>query len=252
MAELNGKTVLVTGGSRGIGAAIVRVLGAAGADVVLHYGASRGRAESLADELPPGRCHLVEADFEDDAAITAMWRHALAWKGRIDVLVNNAGIFEPASVDADFDIWRHAWQRTLQVNLLSSAHLCRDAVRHFLETGGGIIVNVSSRAAFRGDAPDFMHYAASKGAMVALTRSIARGYGADGILAYGVAPGYVRTEMAEEFTSVHGEEVVTREIPLGDMATPEEVAEVVTFLASGKAPSATGTTIDINGASYVR
>ena len=252
MTDLAGKTVLVTGGSRGIGAAVVEAVAAADADVVLHYGASRDRAEAVAAGIGAGRCHLVEADFEDDSAIETMWHEAVAWKGRIHVLVNNAGIFEPAVVDDDFDTWRHAWQRTLQVNLLSCAHLCRQAIRHFAEHGGGIIINISSRAAFRGDEPDFMHYAASKGGMVALTRSIARGYAAAGILAYGVAPGYVRTEMAEEFTSVHGEEAVIREIPLGDMATPEEVAALTAFLASGKAPSATGTTIDVNGASYVR
>jgi 3-oxoacyl-[acyl-carrier protein] reductase len=252
MGDLDGKTVLVTGGSRGIGAAIVRVLGAAGADVLLHCGENRERAEQVAAELGSERCHVVQADFADETSLAGLWRDAVAWKGRVDVLVNNAGIFEEAPVEADFETWSRAWRRTLDINLVACAHLCRESILHFREKGGGIIVNISSRAAFRGDTPDYMHYAASKGAMVALTRSIARGFGREGILAYGIAPGFVRTEMAEEFTKIHGEEVVTREIPLGDMATPEEVAELTAFLATGKAPSATGTTIDVNGASYVR
>ena len=250
MIDLTAKVVLVTGGSRGIGAAIVRALAGAGAEVILHYGRSRARAEAVAAEI--GGCHLVGADLDDDSAAPALWRDALAWKGRIDVLVNNAGIYVPAGVDADFDAWAEAWSRTLRVNLVATAHLCREAIRHFRGRGGGAIVNVASRAAFRGDAPDYMHYAASKAGIVALTRTIARGFGADNIVAFAVAPGFVRTEMAERFIRDHGEDAVLDEIPLGEMASPGDVANVVAFLASGLARHATGTTIDVNGASYVR
>ena len=176
----------------------------------------------------------------------------LTWKGRIDVLINNAGVYAMGGVDEDFDTWTGVWRRLLQVNLVAAAHLCRQAVLHFRPRGGGIIVNIASRAAFRGDTPDYMQYAASKGGLVSLTRSLARGFAADNILAYVIAPGFVRTDMAADFTQIHGEEAVTREIPLGDMASPEDVAEVVLFVASGRARHATGTTIDINGASYVR
>lgn len=252
MIDLTGKVVLVTGGSRGIGAAIVRTLVGAGGEVVLHYGTSRERALALRDEVGPDRCHAVAADLNDTAAAPAMWHDALAWKGRIDVLVNNAGVYLPAGVDDDFETWAEAWAETLRVNLVSAAHLCREAVRHFRTRGGGTIVNIASRAAFRGDAPDYIHYAASKAGLVALTRTIARGFGPDNILAFAVAPGFVRTEMAEEFFAVHGEAPVVSEIPLGEVAAPEDVANVVAFLASGLARHATGTTIDVNGASYVR
>ncbi len=252
MIDLTGKVILVTGGSRGIGAAIVRALAGAGAEVVLHYGQSRARAEALAEEVGHARCHLVGADLDDGGAVPGLWRDALAWKGRIDVLVNNAGIYAGAGVDADFETWAEVWARTLRINLVAAAHLCREAVRHFRERGGGTIVNIASRAAFRGDAPDYIHYAASKGGMIALTRTIARAFAADGVLAYAVAPGFVRTEMAEEFFAEHGEEGVVSEIPLGDVAPPGDVANVVAFLASDLAPHATGTTIDVNGASYVR
>ena len=252
MKDCSGKVVLVTGGSRGIGAATVRALADAGAEVVLHYGRSRDRAEALADEVGRERCTLVRADLDDEAAMPGLWRDALAWKGRIDVLVNNAGIYVPGAIDDDFETWAEVWSRVLRVNLASAAHLCREAIRHYRGRDGGIIVNIASRAAFRGDAPDYSAYAASKGGMIALTRTIARAWGPDGVLAYAIAPGFVGTEMAEEFFAVHGKEPVVREIPLGDVAPPEDIANVVTFLASGAAPHATGTTIDINGASYVR
>ncbi len=252
MIDLNGKVVLVTGGSRGIGAAIVRAITGAGGEVVLHYGRSRDRAEALADEVGAGRCRILAADRDDGAAIPGLWREAVAWKGRVDVLVNNAGIYVAAGVDADFDVWAEVWARTLRVNLVAAAHLCREAVRHFRERGGGAIVNVASRAAFRGDAPDYTHYAASKAGMVALTRTIARGFGAENITAFVVAPGFVRTEMAEDYFRDHGEAPVVSEIPLGEVAEPEDVAGVVAFLASGLARHVTGATIDVNGASYVR
>ena len=197
MIDLTGKVVLVTGGSRGIGAAIVRTVAGAGGEVVIHYGKSRQRALDLAGEIGPARCHPLAADMADETAMSALWREALAWKGRIDVLVNNAGVYLPAGVDADFETWAGVWAETLRVNLVSAAHLCREAVRHFRERGGGTIVNIASRAAFRGDAPDYIHYAASKAGLVALTRTIARGFGPDNILAFAVAPGFVRTEMAE-------------------------------------------------------
>jgi 3-oxoacyl-[acyl-carrier protein] reductase len=252
MSDLDGKVVLVTGASRGIGAAIARAVGGAGAGVVLHYSRGREAAEAVASDLQEAGCHMVQGNFECDDDVERVWREAVAWKGRIDVVINNAGAYAMGGVDEDFDTWTGVWRRLLQINLVSAAHLCRQAVLHFRPRGGGIIVNIASRAAFRGDTPDYMQYAASKGGLVSLTRSLARGFAADNILAYVIAPGFVRTDMANDFTQIHGEEAVTREIPLGDMASPEDVAEVVLFVASGRARHATGTTIDINGASYVR
>lgn len=252
MIDLTDKVVLVTGGSRGIGAAIVRGLAAAGADVALHYASNAERARALADEIGGARCRLVHGDLADEAAPGRIWSEAVAWKGRIDALVNNAGVYLPAAFSDDFAHWAEIWARTLRVNLVAAAHLCREAVRHFRARGGGIIVNIASRAAFRGDAPDYSAYAASKGGMIALTRTIARGFAADGVLAYAVAPGFVGTEMAEAYFREHGSDAVVAEIPLGAVAPPEEIANVVVFLASGLARHATGATIDVNGASYVR
>jgi NAD(P)-dependent dehydrogenase (short-subunit alcohol dehydrogenase family) len=253
MIEFDGRVVLVTGASRGIGAEIVRVLGHAGASLVLHAGRSKARAEAIAGEVAPGRSTVVMADLAAEDGAANLWRQAVAWRGAIDVLVNNAGIYEPAPLEASDEAWRATWRRTLQVNLLAPAELSRAAIGHFEARGGGIIVNVASRASFRGDAPDYANYAASKGGLIALTRTIARAYAKDRVLAYAVAPGFVRTEMAEDsFQAGIDEAQVVAEIPMGDIAPPRDVANVVAFLASGLAPHATGTTVDVNGASYVR
>lgn len=250
--DLNGKVVLVTGASRGIGAAIASGMAAAGADVVLHYSREAQRALALAVEIGVERSLVVGADFMVDREILDLWAAAESWRGHVDVLVNNAGIYEPADVTDDFGHWRDAWHRTLQINLLAAGYLSRQAVAHFRRRGGGTLIHVASRAAFRGDDVDYMHYAASKAGMVAMSRSIARGYGEDGILSYVLAPGFVRTEMTEDYVARYGDSHVIGDIPLGGMAPPEELANLAVFLAAGMARHATGTTIDVNGASYVR
>lgn len=251
MIDCSGKVALVTGASRGIGAAIVRRLASAGASVVLHYNKSRKQADALRREIPGERVHLVQADLAAPLGATELWRSAVGWQGRVDVLVNNAGIYEPVPVDAAPDAWTGNWQRTLQVNLVSAAHLGREAVQHFRQRGGGILINIASRAGFRGDAADYMPYAASKGGMIALARTMARAFARDNVLVYVIAPGFVDTEMADEFVARYGKDAITDEIPLGEMASADGIAHVAAFLASGAARHATGATFDINGASYM-
>jgi NAD(P)-dependent dehydrogenase (short-subunit alcohol dehydrogenase family) len=252
MIDLTGKVVLVTGGGGGIGAAIVRKVMELGGDVVLHDVRVGGEAAKIQGELGADRCHLVEGDLAKVGTAQDIWAKGQAWKGRIDVLVNNAGIYESADVDDAFDAWSKSWARTLQVNLVAPGDFCREAIRHFQAKGGGIIVNLASRAAFRGDDADFMHYAASKAGVVAMTRTIARNYGRQGITAFAIAPGFVRTNLNKDFFDKFGVEAAAKDIPLGEIAEPEDIANTVAFLASGLARHATGTTIDINGASYVR
>jgi NAD(P)-dependent dehydrogenase (short-subunit alcohol dehydrogenase family) len=169
------------------------------------------------------------------------------------VLVNNAGIYEPAQVDADLDDWLAAWERTLAVNLVSPATLCRAAIQTFrAQEGGGIIVNLASRAAFRGEDPEYWHYAASKAGVVAMTRTIARQFGRQGVTAFAVAPGFVDTPFNRPAVERYGLEFFAQDTGLGEVAHPQDVANVIAFLASGLARHATGTTIDVNGASYVR
>ena len=232
--------ILVTGSTRGIGAAVTAVLGARSVRMVGH-----GRADADA---------VIGADLAQAGAADGLWDRALAaLGGRIDVLVNNAGVFEPIAVEAPAAEWQAAWGRTMQINLQASADLCRRAVLHWRERGvGGRIVNVASRAAYRGDSPAHWHYAASKAGMVAMTKSIARGYAAEGILAFAVCPGFTMTGMAEDYLSSRGGEKLLADIPLGRVAAPEEVANTVAYLALEAPPSMTGAVLDINGASYVR
>ena len=232
--------ILVTGSTRGIGAAITVALGARSVRMVGH-----GRADGDA---------VIGADLAQAGAADELWDRALAaLGGRIDVLVNNAGVFEPIAVEAPAAEWQAAWGRTMQINLQASADLCRRAVLHWRERGvGGRIVNVASRAAYRGDSPAHWHYAASKAGMVAMTKSIARGYAAEGILAFAVCPGFTMTGMADDYLSSRGGDKLLADIPLGRVADPAEVANTVAYLSLEAPPSMTGAVLDINGASYVR
>jgi 3-oxoacyl-[acyl-carrier protein] reductase len=251
--DLRNKTCLVTGASGGIGAVIARTLRVQGAKVVLHYNGRREVCEELARTLGAERALALGADLRTPDGPTNLFEDAVAKAGPIDVLVNNAATMPAASIDDDLAAWHAGWNETLQVNLVAAADLCRAALLHFrTRKTGGILVNVASRAAFRGDSPEYMAYAASKAGLIALSRSIARGFGKDNVLAYGVAPGFVSVGMPEEYYRTHGTARIVAEIPLGEISPPEDVANVVAFLASGLARHATGTTVDVNGASYVR
>ena len=232
--------ILVTGASRGIGAETYELLKSRGHNVAGH--SSRGSEDLLA------------GDLTDPAAPRQIWNAALdRLGGRIDVLVNNAGIYEGVGDDASDADWRAAWARTMGINLQASADLARLAVQHFRERGeGGRIINVASRAGSRGDSPQHWHYAASKGAMIAMTKTIARGYAGQGILAFAVSPGFTVSEMTEEYLAGRGGAAIVADIPLGRVATTDEIAETIRWLATEAPASATGSNIDVNGASYVR
>ncbi len=233
--------VFVTGTTRGIGAAILQQLQENEARVIGHGSSDAGHAQIGADLVKPG-------------AAEELWREAVdRLEGRIDVLVNNAGVYEPVSIGESQEGWHAAWQRTLQINLQSAADLCRLAVSHFrARGGGGRIVNVASRAAYRGDSPEHWHYAAAKAGLVAVTKSIARGFAEEGIHAFAVAPGFTMTGMAEDYLAKRGGDKLLADIPLRRVNEPSEVANVVVYLALHAPAAMTGAVLDINGASYVR
>lgn len=251
--ELQSTTVLVTGGSRGIGAAIVKSLSNAGANVILHFNQNESAAELVAQQCGPNKCTLVQADLSIPGSALELWEKAQAACGNsINVLVNNAAIMPSAGIEDDWSQWNTVWRDVMQTNVVACADLCRLAINDFRKIGGGRIINIASRAGHRGDAPDYLHYGASKGALLALTRGIARGFAHENILAFAIAPGFTKTEMARSFIANYGEAAATKDIPLGELVNPEEIAELVLFLANKKVKSLTGATLDVNGASYVR
>ncbi|MCG8308325.1 MAG: SDR family oxidoreductase [Cytophagales bacterium] len=248
--NLKNKNVIVTGASRGIGKSIAELLVSCGANVALQYIRNKNRAEKVKKQLGP-KAVLYQCDFSDGLEVGSFFNKVEKDFKRIDVLINNAGIAINSDPDKDDIAWVDDWLQTMDVNLNSVALLCKKAIAHFRKSSGGIIINISSRAAFRGDTRDYMAYAASKAGVVGLTRSIARAYGKEGIKAFLVAPGFVRTGMAQDFIDEYGEDYALENIALDRMTEPEDVAQFVAFLASGLANHATGGTFDINAGSYM-
>jgi NAD(P)-dependent dehydrogenase (short-subunit alcohol dehydrogenase family) len=233
-------TALITGSTRGIGAAAASALAARGVKTIGH-----GR------QAGEGR---IAADFADPAAPAHLWEQALEQSGgRIDLLINNAGLFEANPIERSDIAWLDAWEDTLRINLTAAAELSRLAVRHWLATGSaGRIVHVASRAAYRGDSPDHWHYAAAKGGMVAMHKTIARHYAARGILSFAICPGFTDTAMAGDYLASRGGAGLLADIPLGRVAMPEEIASMIAYCALDAPASMTGAVLDANGASYVR
>ncbi len=246
--------VLVTGASKGIGAAIARALGAAGFLVVAHYGSDEDGARDAVHEIPAGHRYLVQADLADPDAAARLWEDAVACCGRIDVLVNNAAVMTSTPFDADASAWRDGWDTALQVNLRAPADLIRAAVPHFVRHGGGTVVSISSWVAQRGPRdPALVAYAASKAGLKAITQAVARHHARDGILAYVIAPGVVGTAMSQVSAErTGGVQALVSELAMREWAPPSEIGELVVFLARGRARHLTGATLDVNGASYVR
>ncbi|MAB45846.1 MAG: 3-oxoacyl-ACP reductase [Sphingomonadaceae bacterium] len=234
-------TILLTGSSRGIGAAAKASLEARGAKVI-----GQATSSKAVDTVP--------ADFCEPGAPHELWEAALARTGgEIDVLINNAGLFDPNPLDRSDIEWLDAWEDTMRINLTASAQLSRFAVRHWQERSfPGRIVHVASRAGHRGDSPAHWHYAASKGGMLAMHKTIARQYAHQGILSFAITPGFTDTAMAGDYLESRGGAGLLADIPLGRVAEPEEMARIITFCALDAPASMTGATLDANGASYVR
>ncbi len=254
MHDLDGRTILLTGASRGIGAATARALGEGGAYLVAHYGGHREGAEEAVAGIPEERRLLVSADLSEPGAGRRLWREAVAWRGRVDVLVANAATMPDTPFEGTDESWDEGWEKALRVNVLEPASLIREAVAHFRTKGGGVLVTLSSWAAQRGSALSHLAaYAASKAALANLTQTVARNYAAEGVLAHVVAPGIVRTRLSEASAAARGGiEGINAALVMGEMVPPEEVAELIAYLATGSCRHLTGATLDVNGASNVR
>lgn len=248
--SLENQRILVTGASRGIGRAIAKQLSDSGAEVIIHYNTDIEKAQSLKNELS-NSSHLAQCDLSQPQKVIGFIPKLIESYGPISGIVNNAGVAISAPDSLDTDAWVLIWEKTFAVNTTSVGILCKEFVTHAVSQGQGRIVNISSRAAFRGDTTDYLAYAASKGALVSLTRSIARYYGKKGVKAFLIAPGFTRTDMAEEILSEYGEDYALNDIALPKLTAPEDIAPMVTLLCSGFADHATGASIDINAGSYV-
>lgn len=246
--DLSNKIILVTGASRGIGRGIAEGLASAGARIAVHFNKNKKIAEQLVEEIGNGS-KAFQADLQYPKSCKRLFESVVEEFGRIDVLVNNAGIFFNSPLESDS--WLDDWNMTMDVNLRATGMLSKLAILHFLKNKGGRIINISSRAAFRGDNPEHLAYAASKAGMIALTKSIARGYGKNNITSFLIAPGWVKTDMNKETIERFGEESITKDLALNTLTEPKDLAPMVVLLASGLADHATGTTIDINAGSYV-
>lgn len=250
--RLTGKRALVTGASRGIGSATARRLAAEGSRVCVHYGQNEEAARAVLESLPgEGHC-IAEADLADAHAVRELVKRAIQELGGLDIVVNNAGVFFDHAVDeVEYEDWQQAWHRTLGVNLLGPANLIHQVVPTMIENGGGRIINVSSRGAFRGE-PDSPAYGASKAGLNSFSQSLAVKLAKHNIQVFAVAPGFVATDMVKDLLDSERGRAIAAQSPLNRVAQPEEVAAVIAWLATPEAEYLTGGIVDVNGASYLR
>lgn len=249
--DLSGQQILVTGGSKGIGASLVEHLMVAGARTAVHYRNGQTQAIELIKRFDKNQSKAFRADLASMEQTEQLFRSVLKAFGHLDTLVINAGVFNPHPVDMTNEDWLRIWNQTMAVNLNAAGLLTKMAIEHFRSKGGGRIIYVGSRAAFRGETQEYLAYAASKGGLTSLARSVARSFGKENIKAFVVAPGFTRTQMAESFIKVHGEKRVLDEIALPQLTSPDDLAPLFLLLCSGLMDHATGTTIDVNAGSYI-
>lgn len=250
--DFKNQIVLVTGASRGIGRAVAIQFAKQGASLAVHYNKNKIAAEECLSLLPGDSHMIVQADVSKAQEVESMVEAVIKKMGRIDILVNNAGIFEKHPIPSmNYEEWQNAWRRTIDTNLIGSANAAFLVAHHMIKNGGGKIVNVTSRGAFRGE-PDAPAYGASKAGQNALSQSLAKALAPHNIYVYAVAPGWVATDMTEEALAGPDGDSIRNQSPMGRVASPEEVAKTVVFLASEGVDALTGCIVDVNGASYLR
>jgi NAD(P)-dependent dehydrogenase (short-subunit alcohol dehydrogenase family) len=252
MPDFNNKTVLITGGSRGIGRATAIAFANQGARVAINFKSNRKAAEETLQALSGDGHQLFQYDISNEDEQKALVEDVINHYERLDILVNNAGIsIEHDIENTNFEDWSSAFKDTFQTNLFAVANLSLLAAQHMMKHGGGRIVSVSSRGAFRGE-PIKPAYGASKAALNAMSQSLAKKLATHGVYVGVVAPGFTETDMASKTLTPVERENLLRESPFKRMAQPEEVAHAILFLASEKAAYSSGAIIDVNGASYLR
>jgi len=245
-------SILITGGSGGIGSAAAKACAAKGARIAIHYNSHKDRAEAVLAELPGDGHRIYQGDITDPEVVQQLIEDVHNDFSGLDVLVNNAGISQRQNIsEIDYATWQSTWHKIMQTNLTSTANLSFCASQKMLQQGGGRIVNISSRGAFRGE-PLMPWYGASKAGMNALGQSMAQALGPKSIFIYTVAPGFVETEMATSILTTPEGDLIRNQSPMGRVAQPEEIASTIAFLALEAPEFMTGSIIDVNGASYLR
>ena len=248
--DLTGKKILITGATRGIGKVIAKQALLAGAKVGIHYTKSQVIAQEFKDSFPE-KAFPLQAELSEVKNCQTLFEKCIQELEGLDVLINNAGVAHFSPLNESENQWLEKWHNTFNINLLSSTFLSKKAVNYFLShKQEGRLIHIASRAAFRGDTSEYLAYAASKGGMVAMSHSLARAYGKQGIMSFVVAPGFTKTDMAQDFINEYGEDIALKDIALNQLTQPKDIAPIVLLLASGLADHATGTSININAGSY--
>lgn len=250
--DLSDKRILLTGASEGIGKGVADYLMKMGARVAVHYNTNKGSAEMLVSKYLNTHSRTFKADLSNEDEVFRLYNEAKKEFGKIDIIILNAGVFLPHSTKETTKDWLAIWKKTMDINLNSVGLLTKLGLDHFKENGEGTFVYIGSRAVFRGETEEYLAYAASKGGIVSLARSVARSFGKHNIKSFIVSPGFTRTQMAEDFIAKYGEEKVLNEIALNELTTPEDLAPLIGLMCSGLMDHATGATIDINAGSHIR
>ncbi|MBQ4819347.1 SDR family oxidoreductase [Aquimarina sp. MMG016] len=250
--DLSGKTILVTGASDGIGKGIANFLMQMGGTVAVHYNRNKTSAKDLISKYPETGSKVFKADLSEREEVLSLFKEVRKAFGKIDVVILNAGVFLPHSTKKTTEDWFSVWRKTMAINLDAVGLLTKLGIEHFLEQGEGRFIYIASRAVFRGETEEYLGYAASKGGIVSLARSVARSFGKQNIKSFIVSPGFTRTQMAESFIKKYGEENVLNEIALNELTKPEDLAPLIALMCSGAMDHATGATIDMNAGSHIR
>ncbi len=252
MTNLKNQNILVTGASKGIGKAIASHLIENGANVALHYNTDKFGAKSVINDQLQSGSKLFQANLEESQQVASLFENVIKEYKTIDTIVLNAGIYKEHPLEQSLDDWFNTWKITMKINLDSIGILTKLAINHFRNDGGGRLIYIGSRAAFRGETEEYLAYAASKGGVTSLARSVARSFGKDNIKAFVIAPGFTKTQMADSFIEKYGEERVLNELSLNELTQPSHIAPLVGLMCSGQMDHATGSTIDINAGSHIR
>ncbi|GAA4271609.1 SDR family oxidoreductase [Aquimarina gracilis] len=250
--NLKGKTVLLTGASDGIGKTTADFLMKMGARVAVHYNSNQFSADELVERYPQTNSKTFKADLSIEKEVVKLFEDVKLAFGKIEVIILNAGVFLSHPITDDYEDWYSIWKRTIDINLNAVGLLTKLGLDHFLVNNEGRFVYVGSRAVFRGETEEYLSYAASKGGIVSLARSVARSFGKHNIKSFIVSPGFTRTQMAENFIKDHGEQKILDEIALNTLTTPEDITPIIGMMCSGLMDHATGATIDINAGSHIR